>query len=126
MTPEKAVARAFWIVQLPSMFFLIAPLAGAVVLMELEYIPSTGTEGLVWFVVLFAPGFLLSWLVWSLQVPRWRLWAYRRVDDLDKLKRLGVESKILWPEGHVFGQTEIASQKVRAELKKLEQAKRKK
>ena len=54
-------------------------------------------------------GFILAWTWWSVMVPKWRLWAYRRVDDIFQLKAKAVEVGLTWPDGHFFEQTEIKS-----------------
>jgi hypothetical protein len=86
--------------------------------------PSLGQE---WGVEKLSPGtavvavaLVLSWLAWSVLVPRWRLWAYERVSDLGELKRLAVLSYLIWPEGSVFARTEIASKALRTRLRELE------
>jgi hypothetical protein len=63
-----------------------------------------------------------AWLTWSLLVPRWRLWAYERVDDLDELKARGVEAGLIWREGHIFERTEFRTRDQRERLQALEQA----
>jgi hypothetical protein len=57
----------------------------------------------------FLGGFVLGWLWWSLAVPRWRLWAYQRVDDITKLKEQAVKVGLTWPDDSVFTRTEIKS-----------------
>lgn len=93
-------------------------------LAEWEYLPRYGMEGFKWFFFVFVGGLTASWLIWSIQVPRWRLWAYRQVDDLDVLKQEAVARQIIWPTGSFFERTEIASNKVREEILRLERTKR--
>jgi hypothetical protein len=69
---------------------------------------------------LMLSGFLGGWLSWSILVPRWRLWAYRRVDNLSALKALAVQRSLIWPEGHIFERTEIRPRWLRGELAGLE------
>jgi hypothetical protein len=57
----------------------------------------------------FPIGFVLAWLWWSLSVPRWRLWAYERVDSIVALKRSAVSAGLTWPDGSFFARTEIKS-----------------
>lgn len=57
------------------------------------------------------------WVIWSWQIVKWRLWAYRRVDDLDALKLSAVGAGLIWPDGHFFERTEFRSE---AEAKDLE------
>tara|TARA_R100000149_G_C5880943_1_gene146087 strand:+ start:12058 stop:12846 length:789 start_codon:yes stop_codon:yes gene_type:complete len=65
-------------------------------------------------------GIGLAWLVWSVQVPRWRVWAYRRVESLPALKEAAVDASLIWPEGHIFERTEIRSRAQTDELRRLE------
>ena len=123
MTPREAVNRAFWTIQVPSMAIFFVPGSAYILLGGLGYIPRYGLEGFKWFLLVFVGGLAASWLIWSIQVPRWRLWAYRQVDDLDELKREAVTRQIIWPEGSLFEKTEIVSQKVRKEILRLEQTK---
>lgn len=61
-----------------------------------------------------------AWLGWSLQVSRWRLWAYRRVDDILALKAAAVSAGLIWPDGHFFERTEFRSRDQVEELGRLE------
>jgi len=124
MAPEVAVARAIRTVKIPSLVAMFAPWIGYFLLSKLRLISTLGFAGLQWFAPAFAGGFVAGWLVWSIQVPRWRRWAYRHVDDIDALKREAVAAHILWPEGHFFERTEIAPRRLRRELEALETAKR--
>lgn len=124
VSPEAAVRRAVWMVQVPSMAVLLGPLGAVVLLMELSVLPSEGTAAVMWTVASFLSGFVGGWLVWSLQVPRWRAWAYRAVQDIEALKRLAVQRQIIWPEGHIFEKTELASKALKEELERLEIASR--
>jgi hypothetical protein len=63
-------------------------------------------------------GFALAWLWWSLSVPRWRLWAYERVTDIPRLKARAIEAGLTWPDGSVFGRTEIKSADAQGQLLK--------
>lgn len=124
MTPEEAVKRGIWTIKLPSMAAFFVPALIYILLAGQGYIPRYGLEGFKWFFFVFVGGISVSWLIWSIQVPRWRLWSYRQVNDLDGLKREAIERQIIWPEGSFFERTEIASRKMREEILRLEQTKR--
>ncbi len=124
MTPREAVARAFWTVQIPSYVLLLAPLTVFIIATKLGYVPSRGAGGLKWFFPAFLLSFVGGWLAWSLLVPKWRLWAYERVHDIAELKRQAVAAQLIWPEGHFFERTEIASPALRARLRELEASRR--
>ncbi|QDH72017.1 hypothetical protein [Brevundimonas sp. M20] len=63
-----------------------------------------------------------SWLTWSFLVTRWRLWAYERVENLDELKAVAVEAKLIWPEGHARERTEIRSPSQKQRISEYEAA----
>ena len=120
VTPTEAIRRAFWTVKLPSMTLFLLPLGTYAALAKWGYLPSIGYAGMKWALPAFALSFVGSWLVWSVQIPRWRLWAYQRVDDIELLKELAVERQYIWPEGSFFQKTELMSQSVRNQLRTLE------
>jgi hypothetical protein len=117
---EQAIRRAFWTVKAPSIAAFLLPLGTYIVLAKVGYLPSIGYAGMRWALPTFALSFVGSWLVWSVQIPRWRLWAYQRVDDIELLKELAVERQYIWPEGSVFQKTEFMSQAVRDQIRALE------
>ena len=61
----------------------------------------------VLMVVIGAAVWCSAWLYWSISLPRWRLWAYSRVEDIDKLHTMAVSYGLLWRDGHFFERTEI-------------------
>lgn len=65
-------------------------------------------------------GIVCAWTWWSFNVPRWRVWAYRRVDDITALKRTAISVGLIWPAGSWFEKTEIRSRALQAELDCLE------
>jgi hypothetical protein len=121
VTPAAALRRAFWSVKVPSMVLMLAPWIAFIAAAQLGYVPSVGPAGFKWFLPTFLGGFLAGWLVWSVQVPRWRLWAYQRVHDIEELKHRAVANQIIWPEGHFFEKTEIAGVRIREQLRLLEE-----
>ncbi len=80
----------------------------------------SGASTLVLALGLLAASFVPAWTAWSLQVPRCRLWAYRRVEDIDALKTAAIRAGLIWREGHVFERTELRSATIRDELRRFE------
>jgi len=73
-----------------------------------------------WSLALIAGLLVGPWFIWSMQVTRWRLWAYRRVTDLDALKAEATSLSVIWPSGHLFEKTEFRTRDQALELQRLE------
>ena len=67
--------------------------------------------------------FVAAWFWWSVTVPKWRLWAYKRVDHVQELKRQAVTFGLTWPSGSFFERTEIKTSAHRQAEKRLERQK---
>ncbi len=50
-----------------------------------------------------------AWSWWSFSVPRWRLWAYERVQSTGALQWWALATGLVWPRGSVFERTEFKS-----------------
>jgi hypothetical protein len=107
-------------IKVPSMAVLLVPLLGMLFLIELGILPDRGPRAMAWGLPTIVCAIAGSWLVWSIQVPRWRLWAYQNANDLAAVKRLAAAKQIIWPEGSIFEKTEIASRETRRTLSDLE------
>ena len=107
----------FW-VNGPIFPIMFLPMGLALVIVG----PSTplGENGIIGIFALFFVGWILAWTWWSINVPRWRLWAYQRVDDIPKLKRWAVAVGLTWPDGHFLERTEIKSKAHAARERDLE------
>jgi hypothetical protein len=102
----KAIALGLLWVNGPVFTLLIAPLFLLGLGNRYGFLPRAQN----WLAVpLFAGGFALAWLWWSITVPKWRLWAYERVTDIAKLKEQAVAVGITWRSGSIFNKTELKS-----------------
>lgn len=109
VTIDQAIARGTRVVNFPVWGLLATPVA---LLIFGRGAPGALIgPGLVdrTLVIAFALCFLGAWLWWSIQVPKWRLWAYERVTDIPELKRRAIEAQLIWPGNHAFGITEGAA-----------------
>jgi hypothetical protein len=81
-------------------------------------------QGLGFAILLFLGAFMsglpVAWAWWSISVPRWRVWAYERVEDIPLLKKRAVQVGLVWPDGHFFERTEFKSAAHAAKEKALE------
>ncbi len=113
ITVMQAIHRGLNFVNGPVLLLLIGPAA-----LVTWLFPHAATLG--W--ASMAGGFIAAWLWWSWSVPRWRLWAYQRVDNIAELKRAAVVARLVWPDGHFFERTELKSARHAAREKALEAA----
>jgi len=121
LSPEQAVGRAFWMVNLPVLIVMFGP-AGALfgIGSLLDQTSELGAALKLGSFAALVVSWPFAWLAWSILTPRWRLWAYERVSDLDVLKQAAVEARVIWPEGHIFERTEIRPPSLRRQLQALE------
>lgn len=120
ITSEQALRKAFWTIKLPSMICFFGPFVIFLIWANSPSAHGAGIRGLWYFIAAILGGFILSWLVWSCGVPRWRLWAYQRVADIETLKREAEAAQLLWPEGHFLERTELSSKGMRQRITQLE------
>lgn len=66
---------------------------------------------------------MTAWLVWSITITRWKLWALKRVRNIEKLKKNAVEENLMWYDGTVFAKTAFHFKGEKALLKLLESRK---
>lgn len=67
--------------------------------------------------VAFIIGIILSWLYWSIAVPKWRVWAYKNVKkkEWEDLMWAAVDAKLIWTPGHPLEATEIRGEEATEE-----------
>jgi hypothetical protein len=106
MSVARAIVIGLLWVNGPVLALLIAPFVIMGAGNSYGFIPRAQN----WIILpLFAGGFVLAWLWWSLMIPKWRLWAYERVTDIPRLKAAAVNVGLTWPDGSAFSCTEIKS-----------------
>jgi len=122
LTARAAVDAAAWYVSGPVLLIMLAPALATLAFGVVAGIPF----GAFWPVagMVLIVSWLLAWLAWSILTPRWRLWAYERVDDIDELKRIALADRVLWPEGHIIHRSELAPPVLRAKLAMIEAERR--
>ena len=110
---EAALKKAQNMITIPSMAAMFGTMILVYVLGENGIVPKS----------MIAPGFLLSiifgWIVWSMQVPKWKIWAYERVNDINELKEEAIQSKIIWKDSSIFTKSEIWRKEDRAKLEQI-------
>jgi len=122
LTPQAAVDAAAWRVNGPVLLIMLAPALATLAFGLVAGAPF----GQFWPVagMVLIVSWLAAWLVWSILTPRWRLWAYERVEDIDELKRIAIADRVLWPEGHIIHRSELAPPVLRAKLEMIEAERR--
>jgi hypothetical protein len=96
LSPAAAVAVGTLFVNVPNVAIIISVTVVGI------------RAGLNPFVALFA-ACSVAWIWWSLTVPVWRLWAYRRVASTGTLQKWALAVGLVWPKGFFLERTEIKS-----------------
>lgn len=65
-------------------------------------------------------GIILACLSWSINVNKWKIWAYENVRNVHELKRKAIEEKLIWNDGSWFEKTEFKSYEQKQKLNHLE------
>ncbi|HTO53054.1 MAG TPA: hypothetical protein VMR50_06665 [Myxococcota bacterium] len=117
----RAIAVGMLFVNGPVFLLLIGPAAAVLYLQSQGVLPKP--DNTTPFIAM-GVGFVLAWLWWSISVPKWRLWAYQRVDDVSELKRSAVQSGLTWPDGSIFARTEIKTKAHAARERALDPTRR--
>lgn len=116
---SAVVVGTLW-VNVPILPLMFGPLA-AFVHFGPRYVSRPSTSFVVTAVLAFLLlGFVVAWCWWAYMVPRWRVWAWQRVDDLRGLRASAVSAGLIWPKGHLFERAEIRPRPLDAKLKDLE------
>lgn len=107
-------------VNIPILPLMFAPLA-AFLYVGPRYVrqPSTSLIVTATLTLLFV-GFVIAWGWWAYMVPRWRVWAWQRVDDLRGLRASAVRAGLIWPKGHLLEKAEIRPGPLKEKLRNLE------
>jgi len=120
---DAAISRGNRDVNWPVRALLATP-AVVFVVGRLVHVDRNNQVFNIALVALFCACFVAAWLWWSVTVPKWRLWAYERVEDIAELKRRAVAANLTWPDGSIFSRTEIKSAEHAARERELERAHR--
>ena len=117
ISTEEALQQGQKIITIPTMITMFGLMIIFFVLGDSGLIPNQlSVLGLLFSI-------FCSWIVWSLQVPKWKVWAYGRVKDIGELKSSAVESKLIWNDNSIFTRTEIWTKKQKLIIQKLDSQK---
>jgi hypothetical protein len=123
VTVDQAISRGIRVVNGPVWMLLAMPAVVLVLARDYFHLDTNSGRFGIPFLAFFVVCFVSAWLWWSIAVPRWRLWAYERVDDIPELKSRAVAARITWPDGSLFCRTEIKSAAHAQRERELEHAK---
>lgn len=110
---DKAIKRGHLIVNLPVLITIIGIPSLAFFLNEQNLIPEWG----IW--VSFFLGIVLAWLIWSVVITKWRIWAFENVRNVHELKKRAIQENLIWNDGSIFEKTEIRNRSDKAKLEKI-------
>lgn len=112
---NKVLNKGQFFINFPVMFVIFGFMGLSYYLNKIDII--TKPIMLIGFVISFISG----WLVWSLFIPKWRIWAFEKIDEKfhSELKNEAIKAKLIWSDGHIFGKTEIRTEEQKAKSKAI-------
>lgn len=52
-------------------------------------------------------GLLAPWILWSVRITKWKVWAFSCVRNVHELKKRAIKEKLMWNDNSFFNKTEI-------------------
>ena len=105
VTVEEALRKGHRMVTIPGYIILFTLIGTFIVLGEFEIISNNQ------IIMGLGISILIPWLFWSFMITKWRLWAFKNVENFDELNSKAIQQKLIWPKGNIFGKTEIRNKR---------------
>lgn len=110
-TTQQALMKGQKMISLPSMISMFGLMGMFFFMSRAGWIPSQGM--LIGIMI----GILVSWLVWSIQVPKWKVWVFQNCANAEEVISKAADSKLIWRKGHIFARTEIWTSEQKKQLR---------
>lgn len=114
LTPDEAVRRGVWLINVPVSLMLFG-IPALTVIGYGQHILSVSLA-----LTIAVSGFFLAWLYWSIGITHWKIWAFANVRNVHELKRKSIARQIVWHDDSWFSKTEIWSSANRERWKALQ------
>jgi len=101
ITVDKALYKGHKMVTYPVMLIMFGVI-GLTFLFGFQKHPPVW----IWPVGL-SSSLILSWLFWSVSVPKWKVWAFDNVRNVHELEKRAIQEKLIWNSNSIFNETEI-------------------
>jgi len=117
ITMDQAVDKARLTINLPATLIMMVAWAQALLIVPMGKAPL-----MVMAVSIFigVSGWPMSWLYKAYMTPRWKLWAYARVGNVQQLKEAAIKGRVLGADNSFAEKSELCSKEMRQEILKLE------
>ena len=101
ITVDKALYKGHKMVTYPVMLIMFG-------VMGLTFLFGFQKRPPVWiWPVGLSSSFILSWLFWSVSIPKWKVWAFDNVRNVHELEKRAIQEKLIWNSNSIFNKTEI-------------------
>lgn len=108
---NRAIRKGQLLVNFPALIIFIGVImTGFITFKRLE---DAGT----YYVISLLVGFCCCWIYWSFSIIRWKVWAYKNVNNIEMLENEAVKAQLLWPKGSWFSKTAFITSRQRELLK---------
>lgn len=96
VTVDEAISKGHRMVNYP-VFIIIIGVIGLTIYLVLQKIIPTWC-----FPVGFILAFGFAWLMWSIMITKWRLWAFDNVRNVHELKKRAIQEKLIWADNSIL------------------------
>ena len=111
---EKAISRGHRMVTIPGILIMFG-------IMGLTALFGLHKDDPVWILpVGLSSSILISWLFWSVQITKWKVWAFSDVRNVHELKKRAIQGNLTWKDNSIFTKTEIWSSEDRLKWELLQ------
>ncbi|MBP2159643.1 MULTISPECIES: hypothetical protein [Asticcacaulis] len=117
ITIDQAIDKARLTINMPATLIMMVAWAQALLI-----VPSGLAPMSIMAVSIFigVSGWPMNWLYKAYMTPRWKLWAYSRVANVQQLKEAAIKARVLAADNSFAEKSEMCSKEVRAQILKLE------
>lgn len=65
----------------------------------------------------------IYWPFWSLLLAKWKIWSFKRIDDIEILVKIAERKNLIYPDNHFYTKYEFCSKKDKYLIRKLKKTK---
>jgi hypothetical protein len=114
----KATQRGLYLVIISALIFMSFG-----ILTSIYFIKEFDFHPLLSILLFITVSIIIYTPFWSFILAKWKIWSYKKIDDIRILLKLAERKNLIYPENHFYTKYEICSKKDKLLLQKLRKTK---